>query len=259
MKKVMSVLVAGSMLLSGAAFAGETAPVKEAPIQAVPVLISAPVDQPVPTLYDTPALYDTPVLISANPTIPVQYKEETMLKGAVRIEYTTYVPLKEVAEAMGYTITWNEETRSVAIQKGAQWTSVTIGENAYFRNRMAPWALSGAPIIQGGHTYVPVEFFHNILGKGLSVEAGTITFSDAEMAVHSGYVKDVQMGDKGVISITIGKYEDSEEMMDLTVIHTTTDTTVYQTSVEPGTFINVICPPIMTMSIPGQTSGLVVY
>jgi len=92
------------------------------------------------------------------------------------IDNITMLPLRFTLEKMGYEVKWNEETRSVEIIKGAQWISFKIGENSYFKNRMAPIELSSAPVIINGRTMVPIEFFSEILSKGINIENGKVSF-----------------------------------------------------------------------------------
>lgn len=171
----------------------------------------------------------------------------------------TMVPLRATLEAMGYTVTWNAETASVDIMQGAQWTSIAIGKNAYFRNRMAPWSLSAAPVIVNDRTLVPVEFFAEIMGKGITVDNGTINFSDFEGAIHEGYVQAVSTDETGAMTITLSTEQGSEDLMNHTIIHTSKATTLFQKEVVIDDRIKVVSSAVMTMSIPGQTSGYVIY
>ena len=169
------------------------------------------------------------------------------------------VPLAETLRALGYEVTWNNNTHSVDILKGAQWTSITIGENAYFKNRMAPRELSHTPIIIDGRTLVPVEFFNEILSLGMSIEKGNLYLNEDSIGKQSGYIQEVNYKANDQISITISNKEESTDIMDQTIIHASIDTTYFNHSLEIGTHIEVITLPMMTMSIPGQTSALVIY
>jgi len=194
-------------------------------------------------------------------TIDMFYKNEMIdseLK-AKRINGITMVPLSPVLKAMGYSVKWVEETRSVEIFQGAQWTSVTIDKNAYFRNRMAPWALSTAPTIIEGRSYVPVEFIAEILGKAIQVENGNLKFADSEVVIHRGYVKEIAYDEIGTKTITLTTVKDSTDVMDEIVIHTSKAYTHYNKEFKEGDSINVVSSMIMTMSIPPQTSGYIVY
>ena len=179
--------------------------------------------------------------------------------GLKKIEGITMFPAADVLRTMGYNVEWKEDTRSVEISKGAQWTSITIGKNSYFKNKMAPIQLSAAPQIVDGSTYVPVEFLAEILGRGLTVDNGDLKLGDMEATIHSGYVKDIRHDETGTMTITVSRVKDSDDINDQVIIHTSKAYTYYNKEVKVGEHINVVSSMIMTMSIPPQTSGYVVY
>jgi hypothetical protein len=75
---------------------------------------------------------------------------------------TKMIPLREVAEALGFKVTWNNDTKSVEILKGANWSSLTIGRNNYNFAKMLI-RLESAPIIVEARTYVPASFAEEVL------------------------------------------------------------------------------------------------
>jgi predicted secreted protein len=177
----------------------------------------------------------------------------------VKVDGVMMMPLSVVAKNMGYNVIWNGQTKAVEISKGSQWTSVTVGKNEYFRNKIAPQKLSSAPKIVENRMYVPVEFVVEVLGKGIRVEEGNLRFYDGEMAIHSGYVTHISYDETGAMTITISQVKDSTDPMDTVVIHTSYAYTYYNKTVEKGALIRVISPMMMTKSLPPQTSGHIVY
>jgi len=83
------------------------------------------------------------------------------------------VPLRAVAEALGYEVTWNGADRSVrlgvAINASIGSTNLTIG-------RMAPLTLSAAPVLVDGVTFVPLDFFRLIGVNNAYAFEGQIVF-----------------------------------------------------------------------------------
>lgn len=207
-----------------------------------------------------------PVLISAPLGIEVKL-DDAIIESDVDanvIDGVLMLPLKAVAESLGYKVTWNGETRTVELLQGPRWTSVKIGENSYFKSKMAPQPLSAAPVIVSGRTMVPAEFFVEMLGHDLMVEDGTVIFfgeetSSLEPSIHRGYIHDITIGDDGLKTITITSVEGSDDMMHHTVLHTSSQTTYFQREVKVGDFISAASAQFMTMSIPGQTSAYIVY
>jgi hypothetical protein len=209
-----------------------------------------------PTIDTSNQKYDTfGKLIEKNIVI----NGEILKKNPTVVNGNLMIPLRETLETLGYEINWNNDTRSVDIHKSSQWTSIKINENRYFKNRMAPQPLSHAPVIIDGSTYIPVEFLNIILDLGLSVNEGNLTVSENDMAIHSGYIQTIDYKADGKISITISSKEMPDNLSDLTIIHASTDTTYFNTTLKQGKLIHVVSPPIMTMSLPGQTSSVVIY
>ena len=176
-----------------------------------------------------------------------------------QIDGITMIPLRATLEAMGYTVTWVQETKSVEINKGAQWTSISIGKNAYFRNRMAAHELSSGPVIVNNRTLVPVEFFADIIGNGIEVDSQKINFLESEAVIHRGYIKSITMDETGTKTITLTTDLSSESIELQTIIHTSSAYTFYHKEIVEGSYVQVVGSMVMTMSMPGQTSGYIVY
>ncbi|SDN24609.1 protein of unknown function [Paenibacillus sp. yr247] len=91
------------------------------------------------------------------------------------------VPFRKVAEGLGYEVKWNQETYSAEVKKGAQWTSVTVGNDHYFFAKMAPVTLGAAPVIQNDTLYVPLKFVTDILHADVKTgDAGAIQIEQKE-------------------------------------------------------------------------------
>jgi len=88
------------------------------------------------------------------------------------------LPLRAIAEALDYDVSWNGELRSV--QLGAA-IHLWIGNTEVHLGRMAPIELSTAPVIVNNLTFVPFDFFRNVMGQTVYVfEAQVVveTYSD---------------------------------------------------------------------------------
>jgi predicted secreted protein len=171
----------------------------------------------------------------------------------------TMIPLRATLEAMGYTVSWNGQTKSVDISKGAQWTSVSIGENAYFRNKMAAHELSAAPIIIKDRTLVPAEFFADILNIATDIDNKELNFTDNESVIHSGFIKSITYDETGTKTLTLTEDLSSDLLEIQIIIHTSDAYSFYQKEVQEGDFVSVVASMIMTMSMPGQTTGYIIY
>ena len=84
------------------------------------------------------------------------------------------IPLRLVGESLGYEVKWNQDTKSVELVKGAQWTSVTIGQDNYSFAKMLV-KLGTAPALIDSTTYVPLNFIDEILtAKTQVIEDGSV-------------------------------------------------------------------------------------
>jgi hypothetical protein len=213
---------------------------------------------PVPTLYDS---NENVVEVKLEQNDVNIYWGETELESAGKdLDGVLMLPLRELAEAAGFEVTWNDETKQIELANGARWTSVELSKNAYFKNKMAPRELSKAPTLIGDKTYVPAEFFTQILSLGLQTKEGNIHFSESMIATHSGYIQEIDLDEEGNISrITISSKEKSEGFEDQTILNVSSEDTYIQRDIEVGNFINAITAPIMTMSLPGQTPAMIIY
>ena len=88
------------------------------------------------------------------------------------------VPLRAIAEKLGYTVTWIQEERSVRI--GAA-TYIWIGKDYYVIGRAAPIEFGPAPELTNDRTFVPMTFFRQVLqGYNAYVFEGQIVIDNAD-------------------------------------------------------------------------------
>lgn len=90
-------------------------------------------------------------------------------------EDVVMIPLRQIAEALGYEVTWNNEAHRAELTKGPQWTAVTIGEDNYNFAKMLI-RLGTAPEINNSKTYVPYSFLEEVLKVSVEItQEGIIT------------------------------------------------------------------------------------
>lgn len=88
---------------------------------------------------------------------------------------TLMLPLREIVEGFGMSVKWDGELRAVMINDGMY--SLQIGVNQYGKGRMMPLELSAAPEITTDLTYVPVDYFTDIIETEMNVLNDTLEFS----------------------------------------------------------------------------------
>lgn len=71
-------------------------------------------------------------------------------------EGVVMVPIRGIAEALGYEVSWNNEEKSVQIGNEI---SIKIGETNCSVSEKASFELETAPILNTNRTYIPLSFF----------------------------------------------------------------------------------------------------
>jgi len=85
------------------------------------------------------------------------------------------IPLRSTIEGLGFKLTWNAKDKRADLNKDAVFTSVTLGKNQYFFNKVAPFSLGAAPELHNKDMYVPAEFVSKVLqGDIEQTDAGAI-------------------------------------------------------------------------------------
>jgi len=113
---------------------------------------------------------------------PIELNGEIVVNGEVIAAPvpTTYgvhdgsvvmVPLRAVAEALGYDVLWNEELQSVQLGVAI---NLWIGQEEFHIGRMAPLGLQVPPTIIDNYTFVPLNFFRIALNQNAYVFEGQI-------------------------------------------------------------------------------------
>lgn len=92
---------------------------------------------------------------------------------------TVMVPLRAVAEALGYEVTWVHESKSVILNNSV---TLWIGQDAYAIGRAAAVEIGTAPELVNGTTFVPLNFFADILDKTAKISEGNIVITTPEAA-----------------------------------------------------------------------------
>ncbi|QNL44142.1 copper amine oxidase N-terminal domain-containing protein [Oscillibacter hominis] len=103
------------------------------------------------------------------------------------IQACVMVPLRAIAEKLGFQVTWSNGT--VLVDNGVMHTTVTIGKDSYIVTTSnpdlvgmsAPFSLGAAPYVTDGVTYVPLGLFDALLGS----KEGTIAVEGSKILIHT--------------------------------------------------------------------------
>ena len=114
---------------------------------------------------------DEPMLVTVAPAAAytVEINGETLNLGGASVYKTNdkfMIPVRAVAEKLGFTVTWDEEKQGVKLDNGEVNTVLYIGEDIYYMASSvavgmgAPTPLGAAPELKDSTTYVPAELFN---------------------------------------------------------------------------------------------------
>ncbi len=101
--------------------------------------------------------------------------ENTISKIITKEDGEVLVPVRAIAEGLGLKVDWDDSLKAVMINEGM--FSFQIGVNSYIKGRMMPVELNRAPELVVDLTFVPVEFFTEIIGAKASVSENTVEFT----------------------------------------------------------------------------------
>ena len=176
---------------------------------------------------------ESPTLISEPPAVISEAPEETTgrytfeINGKdVPVDAVIIVPLRTIAEQLGFTVTWNGDG-TVTVDSGEMHTTITIGEDSYQAitsiegavGATAPLRLGAAPYVVDGTTYVPLEMFNVLLGNGaVDLEDGKIVINteanENNVQIPSPFIDCASLAEAGEIAgfemrapETVGDYD----------------------------------------------------
>jgi hypothetical protein len=119
------------------------------------------------TVNSMPAFSASPVLIAVNgETVTFPDAVPFVEPGTDR----TMVPARFLAEALGLSVKWNEQSKQVTLKKNDTTILLSIGQNHALVNGKSV-ALDAPAMIRNGRTMVPLRFIGEALGAGITWEA----------------------------------------------------------------------------------------
>lgn len=185
-----------------------------------------------------------------------EYVEEA--QAYVDGDNTIMLPLRAITEEMGFTVSWNPETRLIELTRGPVYVTLTQDVDGYTFSRTAPMKLGKAPVTVNDLTYVPENFFDEILQGTIAIETNgdiNITYgeesqpADEEIAA-SPTATITEIGEKEIL------VEDAEKglvrlgITDETAITDADGNTLTIADLEVGMLLDVEYSPIMGTSEP---------
>ncbi len=196
------------------------------------------------------AFADEAVLISEN-------NEKTMYVNGEKVDAEFIVnddnsvmaPVRKICETLGFNVEWNAETNDVVVEKTPMYFTFNIYKDGYTVARTAPMLLGKAPVAINCTTYLPMEFYKDIMKLDVIFEnneliinspkektSNTVIFSS--VVDNLCVVYDIKLGDVlvNISSETVLSHELS--------------------TFEKGQLVEVVYDDFMTMSLPPITNAI---
>jgi hypothetical protein len=89
------------------------------------------------------------------------------------IDGTTFVPLGNVADALGGIVDWDNMTKTATVEFGDQKVRVQA-DNPSVETSAGMESLQAAPFIDSSTLWIPVRFFQQILNCNIAVDGDNI-------------------------------------------------------------------------------------
>lgn len=183
---------------------------------------------------------------------PLQGKELSVLVNGNKIEQTAIqnqqtvlVPLRTVAESLGFQVAWNPQTKAAEVKKGEISGQVALDQDQN--------------TLYNGTTYVPVAFVESILQAEVNVTEDTVKVEEEKEAAPpvTGNVTKVTKNEKGNYSILLNGYETG------IILHLNEDTKITSADgkelkpedLKMGMEVEATHAKFMAMSMPPQTGA----
>lgn len=105
------------------------------------------------------------------------------VEGNVTAVYTDGVcmlPVRYVCEGLGLDVDWSDSLQAVTVGTVQMGANFAIGENSYKKAKMTAFTLTKAPELIDDKTYVPLDFFTEILEAQVNTDNDAVTINLAD-------------------------------------------------------------------------------
>jgi len=175
------------------------------------------------------------------------------------------LPVRAICEKLGFTVEYDEPSDTVTLVKLPVTVTFIPTVDGYTFARTAPMKLGVAPILVNDRTYVPVEFFKEIIPGICNVENDVVSISWGEETVDAApEMIETVTGTCSIKEITdeyimVADYERGDVMVfitDETLITDVEGKIVTKAELDINSEYTIEYAPAMTMSLPPQVTAV---
>ena len=219
------------------------------------------------------------VIAAAALTTSAFAAQSTITVNNQALEGTSYIvnegkamlPVRAICEKLGFTVEYDEPTDTVTLVKLPVTISFVPTVDGYTFARTAPMKLGTDPILVNDRTYVPQEFFTEIINSTYTEENGVISISwgdetatvipeqSTEEIAPQTVIATCSIKDITEKSILVADYERGEVVVfvtDETIITDKDGKAVKAADLDMNFEYTIEYAPAMTMSLPPQVTAI---
>ncbi len=164
----------------------------------------------------------------------------------------TLIPLRSVAETLGFTVEWIEEEQSIIVTDYTKYIRLEIGNDIYRVRHWDPITLEVAPVLVNDcTTHVPLSFVTEILnGYYNENEDGTFKIVIPSLVIVT------EVSEDGILVSDATRGDVLIKLDENTVVVNSEGNPEDPALITAGMQLDVEYGPAMTMSIPAQTTAV---
>jgi len=98
------------------------------------------------------------------------------IPGPEDVGGVTFVPLAKVTEMLGGYVTWDNTTKTAAVELGDKKADVQV-DNDSVRTNGSSTTLPSRPSMAQGALWVPIQLFSDVLGCSVAADGGNVMVS----------------------------------------------------------------------------------
>lgn len=185
---------------------------------------------------------------------------ETMIADVYEDNGTVFLPLRAICERLGFNVQWDNETRTVVLEKLPVYVTFNVDADGYTFARTAPMLLGNAPKIINDRTYVPSNFINEILQGEIEISEKNIDIrwlQEAEAEDVYENVTFIEVDETGRLLVNSFLRGDMLlNVSDETVIKNEAGEALKVEDITAERELKVKLAPAMTMSLPPQVNAL---
>lgn len=177
------------------------------------------------------------------------------------------VPVRDVAQALGYEVEWIADSKTVTLAKGPVYVTFAVGVDGYTFAKTAPMPMGFVPVIIDGKTYVKTEFFTDALDLDAAEDENGISFVTENAQAETDNAdeaqdeaKTVRVGTAADISANELSFMDDEMGEVLLIVNEDTEITdengarINVSDIEQGEVLEVVYGDAMMDSLPPRNN-----